>query len=59
MKFSDGSRNNYMQGSSHLSTPHYSQLTLRIHPATNGLNMGRQNGLCTLAQETLGTLLLE
>ena len=48
-----------MQGSSHLSTPHYSQLTLRIHPATNGLNMGRQNGLCTLAQETLGTLLLE
>jgi len=41
-KFSDGSRNYYMQcrwlqGPSKLSTPRYSQLILRIYAAMNGL----------------------
>ena len=40
MKFWDGYRNNYMRGPSQLSTPHYSQLTLRIYAAKNGLGGG-------------------
>jgi len=41
VKVSDGSRNNYMQGSSQLSKPRYSQLTVRIYAPTNGLGGGR------------------
>jgi len=42
MKFADGSRNNYKQGPSQLTTPFYSQLTLRIYAATKGLGGGVQ-----------------
>jgi len=40
MKLSDGSRNNYTLDSSQLSTLVYSQLILRMYPATNGLDGG-------------------
>jgi len=42
MKFSDGSRNKYIPNTSQLSTPFYSQPSLRIYAATNGLGWGAQ-----------------
>ena len=42
MKFADGSRTNYMQGPSQLSTPLYSQLILCNYAVTNGLGGGAQ-----------------
>ena len=42
MKFSDGSRNKYTRSPCQISTLFYTQLTLFVYAATNGLGGGAQ-----------------